>query len=66
VERNFGGPEKRQTFFCHQTTYFTTEDGDQDFQKARICAGSIEWQTKRGIESDAKQIFERLEKMKLL
>lgn len=42
-------------FICHKTTE-ETGDGSK-----RICAGSIEWQKKRGIVSDLYQVMERLD-----
>lgn len=42
-------------FYCHKTTK-QTGDGSN-----LVCAGSIEWQTKRGIVSQYVQVAERLE-----
>lgn len=47
-----------QHFTCHKTTV-NTGDGSN-----RICAGSIEWQEKRGLSSNYLRICERLDAAK--
>jgi len=47
--------QRGEHFICHKTTH-ETGDGSN-----LICAGSIEWQEKRGIVSNLKQIMERLD-----
>src|SRR6185437_425437 len=49
------GLQRGEHFLCHKTTH-ETGDGSN-----LICAGSIEWQEKRGIVSNLKQIMERLD-----
>lgn len=45
------------SFMCHKTT-----TGDEDDPKEPlVCAGSIEWQAKRGIVSQYARICQRLE-----
>lgn len=54
-------------FFCHKTyTGGDEDDEERDFKRARICAGSIAWEDAHGIESQARQIFQRLDARKML
>lgn len=42
-------------FFCHKTTHETGNGTEL------LCAGSIEWQEKRGLSSNLQRISERLD-----
>lgn len=53
-------------FYCHKTT-MKDEDWDEETDDyvggGLVCAGSIEYQEQRGIQSQYMQIRERFEKM---
>lgn len=52
-------------FFCHKTT--NDDDWDEEtggyFGRGLVCAGSIEWQAQRGIQSNYAQICERIKQI---
>lgn len=53
--------KKWKHFVCHKTT---EETGKLVNGHPLVCAGSIEWQAKRGLESDLMQIVTRVAAMK--
>jgi hypothetical protein len=50
-------------FFCHQTTEFDDDESGEATvtPKARICAGAIRWQARRGIVAQVVEVCERLD-----
>lgn len=53
----------QQHFHCHKTVE-EDEDGEQILGTGLICAGSIEWQARKGLSSQFLRICERLRSRK--
>jgi hypothetical protein len=50
-------------FFCHQTTVDDDDGEAEPGRKARLCAGAIEWQARRGIVATCVELCERLDSL---